>query len=99
MVVPDGRLCLGLHAGPWKGVFRRTWLLCDLPVLSWCVLWAVRSGVLLSVEAPSVTEKGTRVSLELRRTGGWMPTGPVSVRLVIENTVTGERIQKVPVYR
>ena len=29
MVVPDGRLCLGLHAGPWKGVFRRTWLLCD----------------------------------------------------------------------
>ena len=85
---------LGCMLAPGKAFSAGLGCCVILPVLSWCVLWAVRSGVLLSVEAPSVTEKGTRVSLELRRTGGWMPTGAGSGRLVIENTVTGERIQK-----
>ena len=65
-----------------------------LPLLSWGIVWFARKRVSLRMEAVSVTEKGKAVLLTVCCGRGYLPCGSVSVCLTVENSVTGERVQK-----
>ena len=84
---------LGCLLSPGAGFASGLGCCVILPLVSWCIAWLARGKVALRMEAPSVAEKGTPFSLSLRRTGGWIPTGPISVRLAVENTVAGEAVK------
>lgn len=65
-----------------------------LPLLSWGILWLARKRVSLRMEAVPVAEKGAAVLLTVCCERGYLPCGSVSACLTVENSVTGERVQK-----
>lgn len=64
-----------------------------LPLLSWALLWLARRQVRLQIEAVLIAEKESTVSLTVRCDRGRLPCGGVRARLLVENSVTDERVQ------
>lgn len=89
-----GACALGLLLAPGRVFAAGLGCCLLLPPVSWCLLLPARRKAALEVEAPALGEKGRQISLELRSVAGRLPTGPVTARLTLENTVTGELVRR-----
>lgn len=84
-------LCL-LYPSGVSAACLGAWVL--LPPVSLVLVWAgSRKHIDIQMEAQSVTEKGSPISLSLKVKPGRLPIGPVGLRLQVENCVTGQRVQ------